>query len=178
MSTRKEGPKTATSHHLSILTTVCRCLTIVLISATITVAIACQEQGYVGLDEAITPRNLTSCERSLQSSIVTNPQVETAETANQAIADIQEIRSEICDPAAWAPKVSAEPQSCHLSTWKDGTTTPPTLVEAVRTDTDGLTKDQEWNIIVAFAEKPTKEYEAWCWKYTAHDNQWTISLDE
>ena len=177
MSAKKEKPTTANSNHPSTLKAARRCLAIGLISAAIAVAIACEEEEYVG-HETISPNWITSCERTLQFWLMQNRETETAETANQAIAKIQEVRSEICGPTAWAPKVSAEPQSCHLSIWKDGTATPPILAEAARTDTDGITRGPELNTIVAFAEKPTGKYEAKCWLYIEQEHRWIASLDE
>ena len=120
----------------------------------------------------------SGCDDTLRSSLITQRGVGTAARANSMISQIQAQRRNECNAETWAPAIAAA-QACEGSSAgkklppTTGTLVPESLFNsgAVTTE-DGLTRDAEGNILVAFetASRPTDT--ALCWMYIANADIW------
>lgn len=128
-----------------------------------------------------------SCDRTLRSSLITQRGVSTVARANSMIRQIQAQRRNDCSVETWSPKVDDAANVCQVADgtgYKDvgNTGVPASLGSAAKNDGDGISRDSEGNILVAFetAEtglnsrgRPTDG--SVCWMYLATVDIWDQS---
>ena len=131
-----------------------------------------------------------SCDRTLRSSLITQRGVSTVARANSMIRQIQAQRRSDCSVETWSPKVDDTANVCQVEAAANSpdyknvgsTGMPRSLGNAAENDGDGISRDSEGNILVAFetAEtglnsrgRPTDG--SVCWMYLASVDIWDQS---
>ena len=126
----------------------------------------------------------SGCDQTLRSSLITQRGVSTDTRANSMIRQIQAQRRTECSAETWDPVVDdANPNSCAKANGPDynkvgDTDMPTSLGTAASVDSDGLTRDADGNILVAFsaAKRPTDGSR--CWLYLASADIWDQMAQE
>ena len=127
-----------------------------------------------------------SCDRTLRSSLITQRGVSTGTRANSMIRQIQAQRRNECSADTWNPAVDEadNKQTCAVADTdvatgykKIGATDlPKSLGDAGKVDKeDGLTRDAEGNILVAFKDGSLPTDGSKCWMYRANADIWDQS---
>ena len=111
-------------------------------------------------------KSVTGCDELLQGNIDRTVRAADTAEANRVIRAIQADRPNKCAEHEWNPVV-ADTQHCHAQVgnrlW--GTKIPTTLIEAMRRDSDGYTRDEEGNIMIAFLKDARPSNSGVCWMY-------------
>ena len=120
----------------------------------------------------------SGCDDTLRSSLITQRGVGTAARANSMISQIQAQRRNECSSETWAPAI-ATAQACQGTAAgkklppTTGTLVPESLFNSgAVTGEDGLTRDAEGNILVAFVTGSRPTDTALCWMYIANADIW------
>ena len=130
-----------------------------------------------------------SCDRTLRSSLITQRGVSTYARANSMISQIQAQRRNDCAAETWAPVISGGAASTGssdlcllgtsaspLDTFIGSTQVPASLMSASWADSkDGVTRDADGNILVAFATAARPTDGSLCWLYLANADIWDQS---
>ncbi len=122
----------------------------------------------------------SSCDDHLRTGFITQRGVSTAARANSMISQIQTKRRDECNPESWAPVVDAA-QKCKGSTANNRLGTEKVIIPASLiaaggvTNEDGVTRDQDGNIMIAFTAGKLPGDTSLCWMYSANAGFWISS---
>lgn len=127
-----------------------------------------------------------SCDRTLRSSLITQRGVSTDDRANSMIRQIQAQRRTECSAETWAPEVDTKGtgggnpcsnKSVVEASRKIGDTNIPASLWGAGTvaEEDGLTRDAEGNILVAFKTGSRPTDGSLCWLYLGSADIWDQS---
>ena len=150
-------------------------IALALTTGIIALASACtppEPSGAPGLDTSH-----TGCDGLLDSEILTH-EIDRSDDANNVIRGIQTSASDRCSENLWSPAV-ADTQHCRAQEGDtlEGVAIPATLIEAMRETADGIARDEQGNMMIAFQEETRRYKESICWMYLRDDAIWVFGYE-
>ena len=122
----------------------------------------------------------SSCDDHLRTGFITQRGVSTTLRANSMISQVQTKRRDECNPDSWDPEIAAT-QTCKGSTSNNRLGTekviiPASLIAAGGVNgEDGVTRDQDGNIMIGFKAGSLPGDTSLCWMYSANAGFWISS---
>ena len=156
---------------------------VILAAGIVALAGACTPEPEPSGASALDRPERTNCDGLIQTALIVRKHTEKAQV-QETITALQKDRHEPCGPESWAPEIADTQRCARVATNPEAPVTlnqlaaPQSLIKAMQAPgEDGISRDQDGNIMVAFKDEARPLDNALCWLYVAEHAAWELSED-